>query len=65
LQERGVALAAARVEAIRTEDYPTRAARPRNSRLALDRLAQVFGQTPPSWQEALASELDLLAREMA
>lgn len=65
LKERGVVLAAARVEAIRTEDYPTRAARPRNSRLALDRLAGVFGQTPPSWQEALAPELDLLAREMS
>jgi dTDP-4-dehydrorhamnose reductase len=65
LKERGVTLAAARVEAIRTEDYPTRAARPRNSRLALDRLRQVFGQTPASWQDALAPELDQLAREMS
>jgi dTDP-4-dehydrorhamnose reductase len=65
LKDRGVTLAAARVEAIRTQDYPARAARPRNSRLALDRLAQVFGQTPPSWQAALAPELDQLAREMA
>jgi dTDP-4-dehydrorhamnose reductase len=65
LKERGVTLAAVRVEAIRTQDYPTRAARPRNSRLALDRLRQVFGQTPASWQEALTPELDQLAREMA
>ncbi|MGP0093776.1 MAG: dTDP-4-dehydrorhamnose reductase [Xanthobacteraceae bacterium] len=65
LKERGVTLAAARVDAIRTEDYPTRAARPRNSRLALDRLREVFGLTPPSWQGALAPELDQLAREMA
>jgi len=65
LKERGVALATARVEAIRTENYPTRAVRPHNSRLALDRLREVFGQSPISWQEALAPELDQLAREMS
>jgi dTDP-4-dehydrorhamnose reductase len=64
LRQRGVTLATARVEAIRTEDYPTRAVRPLNSRLALGRLREVFGQSPISWQEALAPELDQLAREM-
>jgi hypothetical protein len=46
---------------IRTEDYPTRATCPRNSRLDLSRLARVFGTTAPQWKVALAPELDRLA----
>ena len=62
LKSRGVRLAVARVVPIRSEDYPTRAQRPRNSRLDLRRLQQVFGIAPPSWQQALAPELDQVAR---
>jgi dTDP-4-dehydrorhamnose reductase len=64
LRARGVTLAVERIVSIRTDEYPTRAKRPRNSRLDLDRLRQVFGLTPPTWQSALATELDELAREM-
>jgi dTDP-4-dehydrorhamnose reductase len=64
LRARGVALAVERVHAIRSEDYPTRARRPRNSRLDLSRLREVFGIAPMSWRAALAPELDALAAEL-
>jgi dTDP-4-dehydrorhamnose reductase len=64
LEARGVALAIERVVPIATEDYPTKARRPRNSRLDLARLQNLFDVTPPPWQNALAPELDRLAREL-
>jgi len=64
LKSRGVRLAVARVVPIRSEDYPTRAQRPRNSRLDLRRLQQVFGIETPSWEQALAPELDQVARAL-
>jgi dTDP-4-dehydrorhamnose reductase len=64
LKARGVALAAQRIVPIASEDYPTKARRPRNSRLDLARLQSIFGIAPPSWQAALAPELDRLAREL-
>lgn len=42
-----------RLEAITSEDYPTPAARPRNSRLSFDKLAATFGPVMPQWQDAL------------
>ncbi|MGQ5525310.1 dTDP-4-dehydrorhamnose reductase [Chitinimonas sp. PSY-7] len=55
------ALAAARgdkvpstLNGIATEDYPTPAKRPKNSRLNLDKLQTTFGLIPPGWEEALA-----------
>jgi dTDP-4-dehydrorhamnose reductase len=63
LKARGSALAIEQVIPIRTEDYPTRATRPHNSRLDLRRWRQLSGQTPPHWQSALAPVLDELARE--
>lgn len=63
LRARGVTLAVERIVPIATEDYPTRAQRPRNSRLDLTRLQDVFGITPPPWQTTLSPELDRLARE--
>jgi dTDP-4-dehydrorhamnose reductase len=64
LRTRGVALAVERIVPIASEDYPTRARRPRNSRLDVSRLQEVFGIAPPPWRDALVPELDLLAREL-
>ncbi|MBV8745564.1 MAG: dTDP-4-dehydrorhamnose reductase [Xanthobacteraceae bacterium] len=65
LKARGAALKVQGIAPIRTEDYPTKAKRPGNSRLDLTRLQRVFGITTPQWQQALAAELDVLARELA
>ena len=64
LKARDVALSVERIVPIATDDYPTKAQRPQNSRLDCGRLQQVFGVTPPAWQIALAPELDRLAREL-
>jgi dTDP-4-dehydrorhamnose reductase len=64
LKARGVALAVERIVPIATEDYPTKARRPHNSRLDLARLQAIFGITPPLWQNALSPELDRLAQEL-
>ena len=45
------------VIAIRTEDYPTAARRPRNSRLDCSRLRADFGVTLAPWDEALAETM--------
>jgi dTDP-4-dehydrorhamnose reductase len=64
LKSRGVGLAVERVVPIQTDQYPTRAKRPRNSRLDLTRLQTVFGIEPPHWRQSLALELDKLATEI-
>ena len=64
LRSRGVKLAVVRIVPISSDDYPTRATRPRNSRLDLRRLREVFGITPPPWEQDLAPQLDILAREL-
>jgi dTDP-4-dehydrorhamnose reductase len=64
LRRRGVELAVKSILPLRTEDYPTKANRPHNSRFDLARLREVFDVTTPSWREALEVELDLLAPEM-
>ena len=46
LKARGVKLAVEQVVPISTDQYPTKARRPRNSRLDLTRLQSVFGITP-------------------
>lgn len=63
LKARGVKFEAERILPITTDDYPTKAKRPANSRLDLTRLKQVFGITPTRWDEALAVELDQVARQ--
>jgi dTDP-4-dehydrorhamnose reductase len=63
LRARGVTLAVERIVPIAAKDYPTKAQRPRNSRLDLRRLQTLLGITPPLWQNALAPELDRLAQE--
>jgi dTDP-4-dehydrorhamnose reductase len=64
LRSRRVVLAVQSIVPLRTEDYPTKAKRPHNSRFDLTRLREVFGVTTPSWREALEREIDLLAQEM-
>ena len=49
------------VVAIRTEDYPTPARRPRNSRLDCSRLRAEFGVSLAPWEDQL-SEVTLAAR---
>jgi dTDP-4-dehydrorhamnose reductase len=65
LKARGAPLKAQAIVPIRTEDYPTKAKRPGNSRLDLTRAQRMFGVTTPHWEQALAAELDVLARELA
>jgi dTDP-4-dehydrorhamnose reductase len=64
LKARGVALTVERIVPIASADYPTKARRPQNSRLDLSRLKAIFGIAPPPWRDALAPELDRLAREL-
>jgi dTDP-4-dehydrorhamnose reductase len=61
LVERGVDVRAERILPIATDDYPTRAKRPRNSRLDPARLAEIFGVRTISWQKALEIELNEFA----
>jgi dTDP-4-dehydrorhamnose reductase len=58
LHARGAALAVEQIVPLRTDEYPTPAQLPRNSRIDLTRLHQVFGLRSPTWQAALAPELD-------
>ena len=62
LRARGATLKVDAIVPIATEDYPTRAKRPRNSRLALDRLERLFGIIMPDWKQALDSELKEMVR---
>jgi dTDP-4-dehydrorhamnose reductase len=64
LKARGVALAVERIVPIASDDYPTQARRPQNSRLDLSRLKTIFAIGPPPWQTALTLELDWLARKL-
>lgn len=49
------------IDAIRTDEYPTRARRPANSRLDGTLTYDILGLVPPDWQEGLAAVLDELA----
>lgn len=60
LRARGVAVSVKDVVAIRTEDFPAKATRPRNSRMDASRLEAALGVRMPEWQSALARELDEL-----
>jgi dTDP-4-dehydrorhamnose reductase len=64
LKSRGVKLEVETIVPIRTHEFPTKAKRPANSRLDLTRLRDVFRIVTPSWNDALAVELDELAPEL-
>lgn len=55
-------VSAQHIHAITTQDYPTPAVRPANSRLNCEKLKQDFGVVLPDWQTALVAELQLLAQ---
>lgn len=61
LHARRFPLAVERIVPIATEEYPTKARRPLNSRLDLSRLSQSFGVVPPQWSHGLERELDQIA----
>ncbi len=64
LKSRGVKLVVKTISPIATADFPTKARRPGNSRLDLSQLQGRFGLSPPTWQDALSTELDsLVARQ--
>jgi dTDP-4-dehydrorhamnose reductase len=58
LKIRGMDMAVRKITPIGTEDFPTKAVRPRNSRLSMERLSSTYGLQTPTWQDALANELD-------
>jgi dTDP-4-dehydrorhamnose reductase len=60
-QASALGLPAARVSPIRTEDWPTRAVRPRNSRLDCAKLERDFGYRAPPWRESVAATVRRLA----
>jgi dTDP-4-dehydrorhamnose reductase len=64
LRVRGIKLAVETILPIATTEYPTKVRRPANSRLDLTRLGEVFGVRTPTWDVALATELDRLASEL-
>lgn len=61
LRTRGASPRATEVVPIASEDYPTKAKRPANSRLDLARLKEAYGLEPSSWESALSRELDAFA----
>jgi dTDP-4-dehydrorhamnose reductase len=63
LKARGRTVRAARIVPIKTAEYPTKATRPLNSRLDLARITALLGRPIPSWQAALETELDRVARQ--
>ena len=52
----------ARIEAISTAEYPTPAARPKNSRLDCAKLERVFGWRMPEWRESVKQVIAELSR---
>ena len=53
------------LEAVAPADHPTRATRPRNSRLDTTRLRDTFGIDLPPWQDGVRAVVEALARQRA
>jgi len=58
---RAAGLPSAAVRPIRTEDWPTKAARPRNSVLHTDKFHRDFGYRAPAWEDGVAAVVGRLA----
>lgn len=54
----GLPLKIQKVHGVPTEEYPTPAARPRNSRLSCDKALKVLGVRLPHWEEALKEAME-------
>ena len=65
LRSRGMPIAVTNIAAISTKEYPTRAARPLNSRLNIMRFEKITNMQMPRWQDALDLELDELVTRAA
>lgn len=61
LQRRGAKAVTRQIRPIPSSDYKTKATRPRNSRLDLSRLSDVFQIQAKSWRDLLDTELDRVA----
>lgn len=55
----------ARVEEIPTADHPTKARRPRNSRLSCEKLFAAYGWLPPLWEDSCRQVVQRLVAEDA
>jgi dTDP-4-dehydrorhamnose reductase len=64
LRARQVSLAVGKIVPIGTEDYPTPARRPHNSRLDFTTLHELFQITPLPWRYAFESGLNALVEEI-
>ena len=53
-QRSGLSIRCSRVSPISSSEYPTPAARPKNSRLACDRISRQFGIVLPDWRKSLS-----------
>lgn len=53
------------VTAIRTEDWPTPAKRPADSRMDNSKLTRVFGVTMPAWQDSVRKTVDQIFAQSA
>jgi dTDP-4-dehydrorhamnose reductase len=60
LRRNGEPLAVRQIVPIQTKDYPTKAVRPRNSRLDLSRLRNAFGIEMPDWRTSAEREIGRL-----
>jgi dTDP-4-dehydrorhamnose reductase len=60
-QCRALGLPAAEVRAIRTEDWPAKAVRPRNSTLDCAKFTRDFGFTMPQWRDSLPAVVERIA----
>jgi dTDP-4-dehydrorhamnose reductase len=62
LRRRGIPVKTGSIVPIVTADYPTKAIRPKNSRLDLSRMASTFDVRTEPWRSVLDRELDELVR---
>jgi dTDP-4-dehydrorhamnose reductase len=63
LKHRGAEVKTRSIMPIETKDYPVKATRPRNSRLDLSRLSEVFRIVPAAWTVLLDREIDQMLAE--
>lgn len=63
LRERGIHFVVEQVHAITSDEYATRAKRPRNSRLDTSRCRDIFEISAAHWRLSLQRELDMLVKD--